>query len=147
MTFTYELRQTYTVRWVSETQKPYTLAFIEIKKMWKKNPHNVLFVLGFTSSSEGFVLPVDILPCCPSPPFKGLLLHSLSYHISHQNGSFAQLPELPKPTWPPCVRVWACVCVCVMKLQRMFLIMSLCMTIFFCCCCWNILIRFTVSLT
>lgn len=89
----------------------------------------MLFVLCFASSGEGFTLRVDILPCCPSPPFKGSLLHSLSYHISHQNGSFTQLPELPKPTWPPYVCACVCVCVC-LRMQWVFLIMSLCMRIF-----------------
>lgn len=99
----------------------------------------MLFVLRFSSlGGERFALLVDILPRCPSPPFKGSLLHSLSYHISHQNGSFTQLPELPEPTWP----LYACVC---LRMQWLFLIMSLCIRIFF-PLCWNILVLFTACL-
>lgn len=31
----------------------------------------MLFVLRFASSGEGVTLLLDVLPCCPSPPFKG----------------------------------------------------------------------------
>lgn len=31
----------------------------------------MLFVLRFASSGEGVTLLFDVLPCCPSPPFKG----------------------------------------------------------------------------